>query len=186
MWVSASETPTGKQYNCFVFENKRHSFRFQKLDYSLPNKFFVTVCALKHGCYFDKYKNLESIIKGGFVEIQQYFPNINVDSSVVMPNHIHLIISINYKVKDVTLGKIINVFKGKIVNKWLKEIKENKLNAIGCIWQRNYFEHRIRNQEEFTKYSKYIEENPVRWNFDKYNPDNLKCRGFASRNPDKN
>ena len=76
--------------------NHRHSIRFQKLDYSLPNKFFVTICALKHGSYFEKYPELTEIVRDEIIEIQKYFPNINITNSVIMPNHMHLIISINF------------------------------------------------------------------------------------------
>lgn len=143
----------------------------------------VTICALKHGCYFEKQPLLRKIISDEIIEIQQYFPNITILERVVMPNHIHLIISINYQVEAVNLGKVINVFKGKTINKWLKVIKENKINEIGCIWQRNYFERRIRNEEEYKNCKIYIELNPLKWKQDVENPDNFKGRGFASRNP---
>lgn len=145
----------------------------------------MTICGLKHGCYFDKYNNLTMIIEDELEKISEYFPNVSIDTSVIMPNHIHFIISINKQVKGVTLGKIIGAFKGRTINIWLKAIKESKLNAIGCVWQRNYYEHRIRNAEELRKYIYYINSNPISWDCDKYNPSNLKCRGFASRNPKK-
>ena len=166
-----------------MFKNKRRSIRFRKLDYSLPNKFMVTICATKHGCYFDKYPTLAKIVKDEIDDIQSYFQNINISDSVIMPNHLHLIININYQIKNITLGKIISVFKGKIINKWLKTIRKHKINCLACIFQRNYFEHRIRNEKELFKYKKYIELNPEKWNYDRYNPVNLKCRGFACRNP---
>jgi len=143
----------------------------------------VTICALKHGCYFEKQPKFRTIVENEIINIQRYFTNITIPHSVVMPNHIHAIISIKNKVEGITLGRIIGVFKGKTINKWLKIIKKEKINEIGCIWQRNYFEHRIRNEEEFEKCKKYIELNPMRWKQDKYNPDNLKCRGAARRRP---
>ena len=91
-----------------------------------------------------------------------------------MPNHIHFLITINYQIKDVTLGKIINVFKGRVINNWLKIIQAQDNNAIACVWQRNYYEHRIRNETEYKKYSKYIDLNPMLWKKDKYNPINFK------------
>ena len=90
-----------------------------------------------------------------------------------MPNHIHLIIKINYQVKNVNLGKIIRVYKSKTVNDWLKIIKKENLNCLACVFQRNYFEHLIRNKDEFFKYKNYINNNPKNWPFDKYNPENL-------------
>jgi putative transposase len=166
-----------------MFENKRHSIRFNRLDYSLPNKFTVTICATKHGCYFDKFPKLTKITEFEISNINNYFNNVDITNFVIMPNHIHLIIEINYQVKSVTLGKIIGVLKGRIINKWLKMIEKEKINSIACIFQRNYFEHRIRNKEELLQSIKYIELNPLKWDCDRYNPINLSCRGFARRNP---
>lgn len=144
------------------------------MDYSLPNQYFVTVCALRHGCYFEKYDELTKVINKNFDSLLSYFPNISINNKVIMPNHIHFLITINYQIKDVTLGKIINVFKGRVINNWLKIIQAQDNNAIACVWQRNYYEHRIRNETEYKKYSKYIDLNPMLWKKDKYNPINFK------------
>jgi putative transposase len=156
--------------------NKRHSVRFQRLDYSLPNKFFVTVCCHQHGCYIGKSPQLNNIIDHEIKVINQYFPNVSIPIYAIMPNHLHLIIEIKYQIQNITLGKIVGSLKSKIVNQWLKHIKQNKLNLLASIWQRNYFEHRIRNQTELKKFSKYIELNPTNWNKDRYNPTNFKAQ----------
>lgn len=166
---------------------KRHSIRLPKLDYGLPNQFFITICTHKHGCYFKKFPELKSIVVDNICQLYRYFPNINTDIFVVMPNHLHLIISIKYQVNAIKLGKIISVLKSKIINDWLKLIKSKKINALASIWQRNYYEHRIRNQGEYKKFKKYILLNPVVWDKDKYNPKNFKTfenrRGLACLSP---
>lgn len=93
-----------------------------------------------------------------------------------MPNHVHLIIEITKQIKNVTLGKIIRVLKSKVTNSWLKIIKENKLNTMASIWQRNYFEHRIRDKSELARYTKYIRNNPANWDRDRYNPTNFRVQ----------
>ena len=158
----------------------RHTIRLPKLDYSLPNQYFVTICALRHGCYFEKYPELINIINKNFDLLLPYFPNVSINNKVIIPNHVHFIVSIKYQIKHVTLGKIINVFKGRIVNNWLKVIQSQKNNAIACVWQRNYYEHRIRNETEYKKYSRYIDLNPILWKKDKYNPVNFKKHVGAS------
>jgi len=163
-----------------AYQNYRHTIRLQKLDYSLPNQYFVTICALRHGCYFEKYPQLVEVINKNFNLLPPYFPNIIVENKVIMPNHIHFIITIKYQIKDVTLGKIIDVFKGRVVNNWLKIIQSQKNNATACVWQRNYYEHRIRNETEYKRYSKYIDLNPILWKKDKYNPKNFKKHVGAS------
>ena len=164
--------------------HSRHTTRLPRLDYSLPNTFFVTLCAYQHGCYFSKYLQLEKIVNQQLSLVSNYFPNVSIIKQVVMPNHLHLIIKINYHVPQVTLGKIIGVFKGRVVNVWLKHINDTQLNERACIWQRNYYEHRIRNPQELKQYSRYIDLNPLLWNKDPYHPYHVKkCRGFARRNP---
>lgn len=163
-----------------VYQNHRHTIRLQRLDYSLPNQYFVTICTLRHGYYFKKYPELVDVINKNFNLLLPYFPNISIDNQVVMPNHIHFLITIKYQIKGVTLGKIISIFKGRIVNNWLKIIQLQKINSIACIWQRNYYEHRIRNKIEYQKYSKYIDLNPILWKKDKYNLLNFKKHVGAS------
>jgi len=42
-----------------------------------------------------------------------------------------------------------------------------------CIWQRNYYEHIIRNESEYLKIKKYIKQNPMMWERDRNNPENI-------------
>jgi REP element-mobilizing transposase RayT len=118
-----------------------------------------------------------------------------------MPNHIHGII----RIKNVgaglapalnkngfinratarvaptnwTLGKIVGIYKSKCCTEWLKYLKNNKINEIGSFWQRNYYEHIIRNEMELGKIREYIRINPMIWERDRNNPKNQKRRGGA-------
>ena len=97
-----------------------------------------------------------------------------------MPNHIHGVIHIAtyFKATTVrvapTLGQIIGSFKSKCAVEFLKFIKENNLNEVGHIWQRNYYDHIIRNNKELNEIRKYIKNNPSNWNKDENNPINIK------------
>jgi putative transposase len=64
-----------------------------------------------------------------------------------------------------TLGEIIGSFKSICVHK----CKNNGLN-IGRLWQRNYYEHIIRNEDELNKIREYIIRNPAIWDEDDENP----------------
>lgn len=151
-----------------MFVNKRHTIRRQRVDYSLPNYFFITICTYKYGYYFEKYTDLKNIINQNILGINKYYPNVNVKEYVIMPNHIHMILSINYQIKGTTLGKVIATIKSKSVRDWLVFIKENKINERATIWQRNYHEHIIRDEKEKIVYQKYIENNPKNWLNDSY------------------
>jgi len=129
--------------------------------------------------------------------------NIKTDAFVIMPNHIHGIIVIkshalgvgaglapapnvtNYQGQPqgsplhkefgpaLNLGSIIGAFKSRCVKDYLKNIDENDLNESAKIWQRNYYEHIIRNQKELTAIRNYIKSNPANWEEDEENLLNL-------------
>ena len=61
------------------------------------------------------------------------------------------------------LQKIIQGLKSTTTRECWRYNKHNK------IWQRTYYEHIIRNEKEYLKIYKYIEENPIKWKYDKYN-----------------
>lgn len=99
-----------------------------------------------------------------------------------MPNHIHGIIIVGATLVVArgnavdhnnragtspapTLGEIIGSFKSICVYK----CKNNGLK-IGKLWQRNYYEHIIRNEDELNKIREYIVQNPVMWDEDNENP----------------
>jgi REP element-mobilizing transposase RayT len=101
-----------------------------------------------------------------------------------MPNHVHGIVVIRepavgakhfspLHIDDVapklrspskTVGSIVRGFKIG-VTKWFR-----KNGRTDKIWQRNYYEHIIRNQESLNRIRRYIQENPLRWQFDRENP----------------
>ena len=129
-------------------------------------------------------------------EISIHFPGVKSDKFVVMPNHIHGIIMImnsiddnrgrgevtsplqpiqpmqpitllpSLKIKKITLGKIIAYYKYQTT----KLINEKHNTAGISVWQRNYYEHIIRTDKDVIQIKEYIENNPLKWEFDKENP----------------
>ena len=111
-----------------------------------------------------------------------HYPNVNLDEFVIMPNHVHGIIVINDDNVEVqnleplrkqrqnkfqhiiprSLGSIVRGFKIG-VTKWFRQNTD-----VYTLWQRNYYEHIIRNAAELYHIRKYIIENPLKWNDDKY------------------
>ena len=75
-----------------------------------------------------------------------------------------------------TIGDIVGSFKSRCVDDNLKRIKKGNLNEIGKIWQPNYFKHIIRNEKELEQVRQYIQDNPLKWDEDENNPNNMnKC-----------
>jgi len=71
-----------------------------------------------------------------------------------------------------TLGGIVNWFKTMTTNQYIRGVKQNRWPAFaGRLWQRNYYEHIIRNEEELNHIRQYIADNPLNWRTDEENPD---------------
>lgn len=169
--------------------HRHRSIRLKDYDYSQAGAYFVTICTWNKECLLGDITNSEikispvgEIIQKEWYKIPNRFPNVQLDAFVIMPNHIHGIIIVGATLvvardDDVgrnnragtspapTLGEIIGSFKSICVHK----CKYNGLN-IGKLWQRNYYEHVIRNEDELNKIREYIVLNPAMWDEDDENP----------------
>lgn len=103
--------------------------------------------------------------------------NINLDAFVIMPNHIHGIIRIRRgtthraptierfgKPTSNTLSAIIRGYKSSVT----KRIKILKNLIDKPVWQRNFYEHIIRDEQSYHEITEYIQNNPVTWKTDRY------------------
>jgi REP-associated tyrosine transposase len=113
-----------------------------------------------------------------WTNLAERFSSVRLDTFVVMPNHIHGIIRI---VRDEaaarrgaagsapTLAEIVRAFKSISAH-----AVNLLLSMVGTpLWQRNYFERVIRNDDELGKIREYISTNPLRWASDRENPSAL-------------
>ena len=107
-----------------------------------------------------------------YLNLENEFKNIKLHDFVIMPNHIHGIIEICKRADTRpahTLGDIICSFKSKTTCYALKGIKNEKYKPFNKrLWQRNYYEHIIRNEKEYIQIVEYITNNPMNWEKDKY------------------
>ena len=134
-------------------------------------------------------------------EIPLYYSNISIDAFVVMPNHIHGIIVIDSSDNvgagpracpeshgaingqpsrqggtptnnRLTLPGIVHRFKSLTTHKYFKGVKQNNWTPFNDrLWQRNYYEHVIRNDIDLADTREYILNNPKKWHLDEYNPE---------------
>jgi len=166
---------------------RRESIRLPHYDYTEVGAYFVTVCADKRRALFAKIiddtiieKEFGSVIRACWMAIPEHFPYVSLDAFVIMPNHIHGILVIyeqpsvgaqhaapaNQSVAPGSLGAIIRSFKSAST----KHINELRKSPSNPIWQRNYYEHVIRNDDELDRIRQYIIYNPVLWAVDRENP----------------
>jgi REP element-mobilizing transposase RayT len=69
------------------------------------------------------------------------------------------------------LQRVIQWFKTMTTNEYIRGVKQNGwLPFLGKLWQRNYYEHIIRNENEMARIREYILNNPAQWTTDRENP----------------
>jgi len=124
-----------------------------------------------------------------WLEIPKIFSNSKLHEYVIMPNHFHAIVEITHSIGaemdsdgaemdsaptggvngNVSLPKIVQTFKRYTTIEYIKMVKRHLLPSFERrIWQRNYYEHIIRDEESYLKIVEYIINNPSKWTEDKY------------------
>ena len=141
----------------------RKIIRLNGYNYSKENMYFITLCIKDRIELFGKIEenNIKlskegNIAKKNIYGIEQIYENITIDEYIIIPNHIHFLISIDYT-DGVTISKVIKHFKTNIS----KELKYS-------IWQKSFYEHIVRNEKEYLKIKEYIINNIKNWEKDKY------------------
>ena len=152
-------------------------------DYNTPGAYFLTFCTHNRKCFLSRiveaiHESPESRLTtcGKIVEtVMQNIPThlpVKIDRYVIMPNHVHLIAVIT---DDDALRAIHEspLQSRTIMSKLVGYIKMNASKAIRqhygdiAVWQRGYYDHVIRNQEDYVALAEYIQTNPLRWELDK-------------------
>ena len=110
-------------------------------------------------------------------KLPECFAHLLLDQYIIMPNHLHGIIIIHIddafrattKVAP-TIGRIIGAFKSVTTCQYINRIKSDNWPAFEKrLWQRNYYEHIIRNETSLYNIKEYIYYNPINWHKDKMN-----------------
>jgi REP element-mobilizing transposase RayT len=157
--------------------HQRKSIRLKEYDYSQSGYYFITICTKDREQLFGEINegkmllnDYGEIVLNSWNNLPNYNSNIGLDYFCIMPNHIHCILIIERKggvtpPLPIKLGNIIAYFKYQTT----KQINIIQNTPGQPIWQRNYYEHIIRNEKELFEIRKYIEYNPLNWPEDEYN-----------------
>ncbi|MBP3330195.1 MAG: transposase [Clostridia bacterium] len=152
---------------------ERKRLRLADYDYSSVGAYFITLCTK------NKVKNLSRIIVGDGLpvpkntvygdvvkeyidEIKVRYSGVYVDKFVIMPNHIHMIVVISQSGTgnpSPTISTVMGWFKYQTT----KTINKLRSSPSESFWQRSYFDHIIRGQQDYDEQWRYIDENPIRW-----------------------
>jgi REP element-mobilizing transposase RayT len=163
----------------------RHSIRLKGFDYSSNGKYYITICTQDKKHLFG-----EVVVASLFVPAQMNLniagkmidviwnetlnsnPTIVVDKYVIMPNHLHCILTIpNTSVEStkISVSEILQAFKSKTTVEYIRGVKSGIFPPFDKrLWQRNYYEHIIRDEDDYNTKWNYIEQNPAKWAEDEY------------------
>lgn len=172
----------------------RRSIRLPGYDYSRTGAYFVTFCTKQRESLLGRVIDAQMIMNAAgqalcqiWESLPERFPQVSLDAFVVMPNHVHGILIIDssneltgdaaecrgaaccapFSSPAPTLGQIMRAFKS------IAAIGVNRLlgRTGQTVWQRNYYEHIIRDDASLNRIREYIATNPRRWDCDRENPD---------------
>ena len=180
-------------------DNRHHrrSIRLPDYDYMTPGAYFITVCAQNSQCLLGeavdgrlRLNEAGRMIQTVWDELPLHYPNVEIDTFVVMPNHVHGIIVLTDgpvgaaprgrpdgigqaqgPAPTLSLPDVMHRFKTMTTKRYTDGVKQSKWPPFAKhLWQRGYFEHVIRRTDKMNRIREYILQNPLRWKFDRENP----------------
>jgi putative transposase len=191
----------------FIRKDNRHVV---KSLYTSNHLYFITICINNRVCVFDITNKSNILISNGdteaasttniiilsLFEVINFYHDVELIDWVIMPNHLHFIVTFGdnprCKVmnKNITLPKLIQSFKVRsqkliveaasvspfVMRQFPTGFNYNKL------WQKSYYDHIIRNEKDLIRIREYIRNNPLQWELDILNPvnENLFKSQFAN------
>ena len=149
---------------------RRKRIRLEEFDYSTPGAYFITVCTANRekilwnpvGADIIRPQNIPlstigKIVNQGILQIPAHYENVFVDKYCIMPDHIHLIIRIVSSLD----GRIISA---PTVSTVVGSMKRWVSRQVGRpIWQKAFYDHGIRNQQDYNEIWEYITYNPMKY-----------------------
>ena len=151
----------------------RKNIRLQGCDYAKSGGYYVTICTYGKRCILShieagitterakvKLTELGEIVEKTIYQTAEMY-GVRIPFYVIMPNHIHLILLIDGEAR-VPLGRMIGALKSLTVMQW-REVCNVKGLLMGKIWQRNYYDHILRNELDFLEKLRYMDTNPEKW-----------------------
>ena len=160
---------------------KRKSNRLKCYDYSENGGYFITICTEQRKPLLSHIADIADphtgdtvhqpvpkiiltevgmIVADAISEIPKRYEGVFVDASVIMPNHVHMMLRIEKEggrampvpADRPTLSRIMQHFKGAVTKR-----------AHTVVWQSHFYDHVIRNETDYLDCMRYIEENPLKW-----------------------
>ena len=169
---------------------KRKTTRLKGGDYNQNQAIFLTICTKERRCILSHIVGTgvpdgpkivgTGVLDGPEIEltecgqiadkyIQQlnaFYDNLSVESYIIMPNHIHIMLWVKGRENE-ELGVPIPTVQNSIPSRFVSTFKRFCNKEYGTnIWQYRSFDHIIRNRKDYEEHLRYIYENPMRWYYD--------------------
>ena len=188
----------------------RRSIRLKGHDYSQAGGYFVTVCARDRECLFGEIVNGEMrlnefgrLVRDEWLRSAEIRVEIELGEYVVMPNHFHGIVIITNNATECSgdkctgnrpmggwgdrpvaptgpqsksIGALMAGYKSAVT----KRINAIRQSPGAPVWQRNYYEHIIRDDADYRRIAEYVADNPHRWAEDTLHPDNVRATNVGA------
>lgn len=178
-------------------KHHRRSIRLAAYDYAQEGAYFVTICTQGRACLFGdvidgvmRPNDAGRLMREQWIALARLFNGLTANEVVVMPNHVHGIIQIHRQATanvgppvegapaeephsglPVSLGRIVGAFKSCSTNAYITGVSTMRWPPFrGRLWQRNYYEHVIRDEKSFARIRQYMQDNPLQWSMDPENP----------------
>ena len=149
---------------------KRKEIRIREYDYSAPGAYFVTICTANRehvlwetvGADIIRPQDVPlstigQIVEQSILQITDHYENVSVDKFCILSDHVHLIL----RIESDENGRMISA---PTVSTVVGSMKRWVSKQIGrSIWQKSFYEHGIRNQQDYDEIWEYIEHNPMKY-----------------------
>lgn len=188
--------PSSEQLASHRSPRTRRSTRLRDYDYAQPGMYFFTVCTHKREALFGEVTQGEMRVNDLGDSVWQEWhnsatvrPEVQLDAFMVVLNHAHGVILLkgpgfvratggspfSSGPSKYSLGAFIAGFKAAST----KRIKAARRTPKAPVWQRNYYDHIVRDERSLTRMREYILNNPLKWDFDQGNPNKKGDRPVA-------
>jgi putative transposase len=173
----------------------RRSIRLKGYDYSHTGVYFITLCTYDRECLFGEIvRGTMQLNKFGEIVAEEWLKSVEIrqeielDNWVIMPNHFHAIVIIDRAISDRgecnspessdssksdkiqmrprSLSSLVTGFKSSVT----RRINQNRNHSDCPVWQRNYYDHIVRDTDSWEKIFNYIDANPSNWEIDRLHP----------------
>ena len=185
----------------------RKPVRLKEYDYSAPGTYFVTICSKDRRCILSIIEDVPNnavgeglappavilldagkSVKSQILDLPNRFPMLSVDRYVIMPNHVHLLLTLRGNPDGTNVLRegqapplrtspegthqltssgdsiisIVGAFKSLTTIEW------HRLGGDGPLWQRSFYDHIVRTEADYRDIASYIDTNPCRWSQDRF------------------